>query len=244
MSQTRNLPPRAIVLAAGRGSRLGGEDGPPKPLATLLGRRLIDYTLASIAAAGIPEAVVVTGYAGKQVRDVLSTAAHPGLQVRCIENIAWDGPASTSLRAAREAAGDEPFVLMMSDHVPSPEFVARFLEVALPGVSSVAVDRSPRPPAFVEEATLVEIDDKGLVRSIGKGLGRWAAIDAGAFLLQPGAWVAVDDSPERCELSRIFGRLAETSGLHAADISGAGWYDVDTLEDLDDAARYLTDRQG
>ncbi|MNE21421.1 Bifunctional protein GlmU [compost metagenome] len=54
---------QAIILAAGRGSRLGSmTENQPKPLAKLGGKPLIEWQLASLAAAGIDDVHVVCGY--------------------------------------------------------------------------------------------------------------------------------------------------------------------------------------
>ena len=54
---------KAIILAAGRGSRMGGlTDTQPKGLVSLRGKPLLEWQLASLRAAGIHEIALVTGY--------------------------------------------------------------------------------------------------------------------------------------------------------------------------------------
>ena len=56
---------QAIILAAGRGSRLGSmTEYQPKPLAKLAGKPLIEWQLASLASSGIDLVHVVSGYCG------------------------------------------------------------------------------------------------------------------------------------------------------------------------------------
>jgi 1L-myo-inositol 1-phosphate cytidylyltransferase len=232
-------PRRAVILAAGRGSRLTPEGGPPKPLTPVNGRRIIDYTFDAVAAAGIRDVLVVIGYRDRDVRRALAAHTPPGLRLAFAPNPAWDGPASTSLRAARQWSGDDPFLLLMSDHVVSSELLERFLAQAPPALSCVAADASPRDAEYVAEATLLDFDRHGRVTGIGKGRRSWRALDTGAFILQPAAWHAVEAAPFRCELSAIFTRLAATHGLYAVDVSGTFWYDIDTPEDLATAAALL-----
>jgi choline kinase len=233
-------PRKAVVLAAGRGSRLLHNDPQPKPLVSLAGRRIIDYTLEAIASAGIAEILLVVGYREEELRAAIGEFGPEGVPVHYVSNPAWEGPASTSLRAARAWCGGEPFLLTMSDHVLSPDFVRTFLERAGPGECAVAADSSPHGEAYVAEATLLELGPGGQVVGIGKGRERWHALDAGAFILQPEAWPVIDEAPERCELSAIFTRVAATIGLTAVDISGTFWYDIDTDEDLAAAAQTMT----
>lgn len=54
---------RAVILAAGRGSRMGSlGDAQPKCLVEFLGQPLIEWQIDALRAAGIPEIVLVTGY--------------------------------------------------------------------------------------------------------------------------------------------------------------------------------------
>lgn len=58
---------RAIFLAAGFGSRMVPITfNTPKPLVRVHGKRIIDYLLDAVVAAGIPEIVIVRGYLGEQ----------------------------------------------------------------------------------------------------------------------------------------------------------------------------------
>lgn len=54
---------KAIILAAGRGSRLGGITAKfPKPLAMLAGKPLIEWQIKALREAGIADVHLVTGY--------------------------------------------------------------------------------------------------------------------------------------------------------------------------------------
>jgi len=232
---------RAVVLAAGDGDRLGDlTASTPKPLVEIDGRPLIDYTLEGLASAGVREAAVVTGYRAGQLAAGLGEAPRDGVRLRYLHNDRFHGGASLSLRAAREFAGDEPFLLVMADHLLSAGLLGRLVEVA-EGASLVAADFEPggRAPAYVAESTKVAVDDALAVTAIGKTLPAWDALDTGAFYLAPDTWEAVDAMPEDCELSAIFGELARRHRLRAADVSGEFWYDIDTAADLATAAELL-----
>ncbi len=68
--------PMAIVLAAGKGTRM--ESDLPKVLVPACGRPLIAYVLDALQAAGIDDIVVVIGYEAEMVRKAL--AGRPGLR--------------------------------------------------------------------------------------------------------------------------------------------------------------------
>lgn len=238
---------RAVILAAGDGGRLQElTSALPKPLVRLAGRPILDYTLDALASAGVRDVVVVTGYREAQLREALAEApSAPNLSL--VTNERYHGCASLSLRAARSVVEDEPFLLLMADHVLSPGIIEALLNAssARPNASFVAADFSERGARYSDEATklLISDDSERRVVAIGKCLPDWQALDAGAFLVDPSAWAAVDASPEDCELSVIFTELARRETLFAADITGAFWYDVDTVEDLANAG-FLLSRAG
>ena len=61
-------PPRALVLAAGRGERMRPlTDTCPKPLLPVRGRPLIDYHLQALAEAGVREVVINTAWLEAQL---------------------------------------------------------------------------------------------------------------------------------------------------------------------------------
>jgi choline kinase len=235
---------RAVILAAGDGGRMLGHTRTlPKPLVRLSGHSIIDYTLRALADAGISEALVVTGYRESQLRQAL--AGHSsGLRLEFVTNPRFQQGASFSLAAAREWCGDDPFLLVMADHVLSAELVHRLRAAAsgAPERSFVASDAGPRDDAFSDEATKVQFGADGRVTAIGKSLPAWDGLDAGAFTLTPAVWQAVDASPADCELSRIMSEFARRGGLFAADITGAPWYDIDTEDDLAAAATVVAGR--
>ena len=76
---------KALLLAAGRGERMGVlTDDCPKPLLTVGGRRLIEHRLASLAEGGVEEVVINLGYRGDMIRDALGQSAF-GMRLRYAE---------------------------------------------------------------------------------------------------------------------------------------------------------------
>lgn len=232
---------RAVILAAGDGGRLGEHTAQtPKPLVSLEGRRIIDFTLDALAAGGVKDALLVVGYRADQIVEALAEAP-TSVKLTFVENDRFHGGASLSLRAARAAVGNEPFLLLMADHLLSLPIISRLLSAPRSErMSLIATDASPWPETYIGEATRVALaPGTSTVAAIGKGLEPWDGLDTGAFLLAPSVWEAVDAVNEDCELSLIFSVLAARGELEAVDVSGAAWYDVDTAEDLAAARRMV-----
>ncbi|MEO8540757.1 MAG: NTP transferase domain-containing protein [bacterium] len=233
---------RAVILAAGDGGRLGEHTADlPKPLVRVGGRPLIAYAMEALVSAGIEEIVVVVGYRAEQTRAGVEAVRHAKTRVRFVTNHRFEAGASLSLWAARAECGDEPFLLLMADHLISASIVRKLTsEERARGTSLVATDASTWPEAYNGEATRVRFaEGTRRVEAIAKNIEPWDALDTGAFLLDPAVWDAMDVVPEDCELSVIFQELARRGQLMGVDVSGASWYDVDTAEDLEAAQRVV-----
>jgi CTP:molybdopterin cytidylyltransferase MocA len=83
------------ILAAGRGSRLGGDI--PKPLVELRGRPLVSWALGAATASDLRPVVLVVGHRG----DAVTRAATEGVVV--VRARRWRRGIARSLRAALEA---------------------------------------------------------------------------------------------------------------------------------------------
>lgn len=99
---------KAVILAAGRGSRMGGlTDEKPKCLVEVRGKALLDWQLLALREAGIEEIGIVTGYR----RDLL---ADRGL--REFHNPRWaETNMVGSLEAAQEWLGTDTCIVSYSD---------------------------------------------------------------------------------------------------------------------------------
>jgi N-acetyl-alpha-D-muramate 1-phosphate uridylyltransferase len=75
-------PRRAMVLAAGLGTRLRPlTDTLPKPLVELDGRTLLDHALDRLAAAGVAQVVVNTHYLAAMIEQRLAARAEPRVEI-------------------------------------------------------------------------------------------------------------------------------------------------------------------
>src|SRR5689334_3559705 len=99
---------KAIILSAGRGSRLGSlVNDRPKCLIDFDGRSLLDRQLDALASNGVAEAVVVTGFREELVREAIARRSG-GPNVRTVFNPLYmvaDNLGSV-LRAREELVGD------------------------------------------------------------------------------------------------------------------------------------------
>ncbi|MFQ5536262.1 MAG: NTP transferase domain-containing protein [Gemmatimonadota bacterium] len=230
---------QAVVLAAGRGSRLENET--PKPLFPVLGLPLLARTLFTLQEGGIEEAVVVLGYEAERIRSEMEKIRRLRIKIRWVENSRWEEPNGVSVLAA-EPFVEGPFALTMSDHVFQREAVELLAarsgeDIAL----ALVVDRDIDGVNDLDDATKVRLDGERIVE-IGKDLERFDAVDTGVFLAEPALFDALREAGPAPSLSEGVQVLARRGAAVAVDGTGLRWQDVDTGDDVRAAERALMAR--
>ncbi|MBE3591229.1 MAG: NTP transferase domain-containing protein [Firmicutes bacterium] len=235
---------RAVILAAGEGSRLrASAGGPPKPLFPVCGLTLLERAARCARAAGCEEIVVVTGYEGERVRARLAPRLGPG--VRWVHAPEWRRGNGASLLAAAGRLRGAPFLLLMADHVLDPEVLRRATAAAAErrseldsGAALLLVDARLQEVHDLAEATRVRREGE-VVTAIGKGLEPFDAVDAGVFVGGDGLLDALEEAARAADggdaraggdaltLTAAAARLAARGRLLAVPLERGWWVDVD-----------------
>ncbi len=235
---TRQKVTRAIILAAGMGSRLG--EGLPKPLRSVAGVPLLVRVLRTLASEGIEEAVIVTGYASERVQSAL-VAADLDLRLRFVENPRYEAKNGVSLLAASDLV-DRECILAMADHLVSSALVRRLLDAELPeGCCALGVDFDVPRCFDLDDATKVRLCGRTIV-DIGKELDGYDALDTGVFRIGPALLrelAVLEAMTGDCSLSDGVRALAGQGAFFGVDVGRARWIDVDTPEALERAEAML-----
>lgn len=232
---------KAIILAAGRGSRMKNlTDERPKCLVKLRGKALLDWQLEALRAAGITEIAIVTGYK----RELL---ANRGLVE--FYNPRWsETNMVSSLACAEEWLKAETCIVSYSDIFYSPVAVQSLMTSAAslavtydPNWLSLWTQRFGDPLLDAEtfrltpEGTLAEIGNKptdveqvqgqymGLLRFTPEGWREILRIRAGL-------------TSELCDKMHMTGTLQKVIEAKRIEIVAVsytfGWGEVDSAEDL------------
>ena len=113
---------RALILAAGRGLRIGDHGG-PNCVTPLGGRTLIERTLRLLDSIGIQKIAITVGWKGAELRHSIaaSTELRAGLKRElCVfDNPDWEKPNGISVLAARSFV-TERTLLVMADQIIAP----------------------------------------------------------------------------------------------------------------------------
>jgi choline kinase len=230
---------KAVILAAGRGERLLPlTQNAPKPLLRVQNKPLLEHTINTLKQGGVNLYIVATGYMSQAIQDFLGDGSKFDVEVRYSYNAAYDDGNATSLRTTRRfLEGNEPFLLVMSDHLIDEAMVKKALE-NLDRAPLLCVDRKPTYPIRVEDSTKVLVDSDGFIRDIGKEIPSWNAIDTGVFLLNDKIFEVIEQIEAEGTVTPLTlnhcmrQMIANGNPLWACDVSGSLWLDVDTLEDL------------
>ena len=128
-----------VILAAGMAKRLRPlTDTMPKCLLKVGGRTLLERTVDAMAAAGITEFVVVTGYRAEQIREFL-TSHFSLFSFHFIDNLDYENNNTIySLWLSGQVVRGREFLLMDSDILCDPQAVA---EVARQTEPALALNR-------------------------------------------------------------------------------------------------------
>lgn len=229
---------QAVVLAAGKGSRLGS---PPKPLQRVAGVPLIVHVAGRLVRAGIRRLVVVVGPEPAAIGCVLRAALPAEIEIELAPNARWeDTQNGVSLFAAAPWITG-PCALTMADHLFDPELVDRVIRAPADGCL-LGIDRDETRCFDLADATKVSLAGDRVV-SIGKTLARYDALDTGMFRITPELIQALAEIARGgdCSLSDGVQRLADQGRMGACDIGEARWLDVDTPAAREAAERWLRD---
>ncbi len=228
---------RAVVLAAGIGSRLGEMTrNMTKGLVSVCGRKLIDYLLDFFDLDAFDEILVIGGHYYDDLREHIEGKQIP--HVRTVKNEQYlKGNIYTLMRGLREFSGDS-FLITNVDHIYPPILFERMRQSFDFITAMCDFDRM-----LGDDDMKVKLRDDGKsVASISKEL---TDFDCGYI-----GMTYIDSSMEEAYRNAIDGALARYGDKavvenvlqvlaesvdatpRICDLTGIGWYEIDTEEDL------------
>jgi L-glutamine-phosphate cytidylyltransferase len=115
---------RAIIVAAGRGSRLGPKtEDIPKTMVEVAGKPILHHQLDALSAGGVSDFVVVRGYRGS----LIGGGSH---RLRFVENPEWERNNILASLIYARAEMDRGFFFAYSDIVYAKDVAVRLAEAA------------------------------------------------------------------------------------------------------------------
>jgi NDP-sugar pyrophosphorylase family protein len=240
----------AVLLAAGRGKRLGALTADtPKPMLDIAGAPLISHIVDVLAGtgAGLTHFIVVTGYLSEQIERWAKTyqAENPGIEITTVRQPELNGTGGAMLAARAHLAGHPRFIFgwgdILMDRANYPRFIhhARIDEYDL----MLAVNRVRDPfrgaAVYVDAHMMVErLDEKpapGTAKTEWNNAGLFAT---GQIIFDYLARLTPSARGELEIPGAIAQMIADGRVVRAVDMRGF-WSDVGTRSDLEAARAWF-----
>jgi len=232
---------RAIILAAGRGSRMGhlGDDR-PKCFVQLQGKPLIHYQILALRRAGVEEIGIVRGYRASMI-DFPS--------ISYFNNERWaETNMVSSLATAASWLRSGPVIASYADIFYRSDLIQRL--ASAPGELVISYDRawlrlwSRRFADPLADAETFRIDDAGQLLEIGGKTTRIEDIQGqymGLLKFTPAAWAVIEtllaklDAPtrDRLDMTGLLRRLLIANEVRVSTLGTEGqWGEIDNPDDV------------
>ena len=238
-SSIMTAPKRAMVLAAGLGTRMRSFNGRiPKPLVAVGGKALIDYVLDRLAEQGVERAVVNVHHLADQIERHLEQRQRPSIVISDERNELL-GTGGGVVKALPEL-GEGPFFHVNSDTI--------WIDGVKPNLGRLAAafDSARMDALLLVAPTASSIGYAGRGDfSMGPD-GRLARrgerevvpfVYAGAAVLTPAFFAGVPQGPS--SMSPLFDRAAEAGRLYGLRLEGV-WMHVGTPDAVKAAEAAIT----
>lgn len=231
---------RAVVLAAGQGTRLRPyTDGRPKCLVELAGRPLLDRQLECLNRCGIDDITLIGGYRSDRLRD---------WHDRVLVNERFETTNMVESLFCAEAAfdGTDDVLIAYSDIVYETRVLRALLESQAP--VSVAVNSAwlalwrERMEDPLSDAETLRIDAAGHIVEIGRKATDYAQIEGqymGLIKVEArtapaltAAWSSLGPERSGMYMTDFLQELTGRGLALTAVVVDGGWLEVDTVDDL------------
>jgi len=242
ITQSRRAIHRSVILAAGRGTRLGDLTADrPKPMIPVRGIPVLEHIVVGLRDRGIDEFLLVVGYKAEAIRDHFGDGAGWGVRIECAEQNPPNGTGA-ALALAEGFAGGEPIIMSYGDILTD---YAHYL--------SLASEFEPSPCAAVlginpvddpSAGAAVYLNGSRVTRVVEKpppGTANTPWNLAGVYAFAPSIFPALAEIPYsprgEKELTSAISFLLESGAEVRACKLLEFWSDIGTPEALADAER-------
>jgi choline kinase len=231
---------QAIIMAAGKGSRLGKiTEGKPKSFAEIKGKKLIEYNLQLLKKYGIEEIFIVTGYCCEAFEKLTENMEG----VHLIYNPFYEMMnVLGSFYIGMEALKDD-FIYLHADTLCEPAIFEKLVYIASDADAVLPVDYGP----CNEEAMKVKTTEENIVQitkemPVKEAEGEFIGMAAFRRELIPDLKAKTKSLLQEKKFSEYFESAVqrlideEDYRVKAVPTAGAFWTEIDFMEDYEKAA--------
>ncbi|MEM3086825.1 MAG: sugar phosphate nucleotidyltransferase [Halobacteria archaeon] len=224
------MPPPAVVLAAGEGTRVRPfTTTEPKVMLPVANRPILEHVLLALRGAGVREIALIVGYKHERVRDAIGDGRKLGVRVSYVLQKQQLGTAH-ALKAAR-AHVQGPTLVLNGDNLVEAEALRDLLRKPEGEMSILAIRRE----GASRRSLVVE---GGRVRKIRPGgtTHEGEPVNTGVYLVTPAIFkhIGALDLSYRGEYELIdaIERAIDRGADVRARVTGHGWHEIVTPWDL------------
>ncbi len=230
-----------VILTAGQGQRLRPyTNDRPKGLVEINGIPLLDFSIALLEKIGAHNITVIGGFEGEKVKKFVEAKQKPHLSYTHVNE--YQKGNLISWMAALPHITNEDVFLMNADHLYKRAVVEKI------------VGQKNGITAFCDTDRILGDDDmkvnshNNVVTDISKKLENFTHGYVGCThiskellpLYQATAQQLQKENDGTFAVEKILAHVARTASVNIGDISGAGWFEIDTPEELKIAELFIT----
>lgn len=238
---------QAIILAAGMGKRLGDlTKENTKCMIKVNGKTLIERMTAQLSAQGLSRIIIVIGYKGDKVKDLMGND-YNGTPILYVENPIYDKTNNIySLYLAKDYLMEDETLLLESDLIFSDEILHSLIENEYPNLAVVAKYQSWMDGTVVtlgeDNNILSFISQKAFNFSNIKSYYKTVNIYKFSRSFSTNKYVpfleayckALGNNEYYEQVLRVIS-LLDRADLKALPLNAEKWYEIDDLQDLNNA---------
>jgi dTDP-glucose pyrophosphorylase len=235
---------KAVILAAGKGTRMGELTSDlPKPMLKVQGRPILEHILGGLIDAGIRDVFVVTGYRADVIEGYFGDGSRWGVRMKYGRQLVQDGTGSAP-NIAREFVGSDTFLLTYGDILVKPEtyqhMLRRFAEGDFSGLLTVTGSQDVTKGAInffddqfclrrlVEKPSHQQLEELRQAGWLQQGQTAW--YNAGIYIFKPVVYeftARLEKSPRgEYELTDAINALVDAGHRIAGMAIEGRWVDV------------------
>lgn len=190
---------KAVILAAGKGTRMGGLTSEiPKPMLPVHGKPILLHILEGLMEAGVRDFCIVTGFRAEVVENFFGDGTKWGARIHYGRQMAQDGTGKAP-EVAKEFVGDSEFVLTYGDILVAPNtyqnMLRRYAEGAFSGLVTCTgsqdvtkgglffFDAAFRLRRLIEKPSPAQLDQLRREGELPPGSTAW--YNAGIYIFKP-----------------------------------------------------------
>lgn len=234
-------PLKAVVLAAGKGTRLYPITKIiPKPLLPIANRITLEYAFDQLKALGIYEICLVVGESEEYIREVLGDGSQYEIQLTYVRQQGQFGLAH-ALKSAKDFVDNGPFVLYLGDAVYTGDFkkaAQKFIDSDIENLNVVQWVEDPKRfgVAEIKGDSILGLEEK-------PENPKSNYVMAGLYFFRSKIWDILESLPlsqrGEYEITDAIKTLIDQGYDVKAEIHEGAWFDTGTLNSFIDTNEHM-----